>query len=174
MWAVRAAGMTPRRGRSSKAGWALVLWVSEGKDVMGARCLLVLAIILASSKEGETTPPRDSSLSFVLGGSWFQRSERGQSGNYLTLDFKVSKPFIYRIMRKDLFFWVEGCWTFESRDGLQDLSKSSGNKWSTVYDHWNLCFGWIYPHCPSFKQIWLQIQIPTHPTAHAGKHGWLK
>ena len=93
--------MTPRWGRSSKAGWALVLWGSEGKDIMGPRCLLVLAIIFASSKEGETTPPRDSSLSFVLGGSWFQRSERGQSGNYLTLDFKVSKTLIYRIMRKN-------------------------------------------------------------------------
>ena len=83
-----------QQGRSSKAEWALVLWGSARKDVMSLRWLLILAILMVSCNEGKTTPPRDTGLSFVLGGSWFQRSERGLSGNYLTVDFKVSAPYI--------------------------------------------------------------------------------
>ena len=58
----------------------------EGKDMA---TLLLLFVMLATGVLLDPVPKaQDTSVGFVLGGSWFSRSQRGVAGTYLRSEFK--------------------------------------------------------------------------------------
>ena len=53
--------------------------------------LLLLLISTAGVLMDPVPKAQDTSLGFVLGGSWFSRSQRGVAGTYLRSEFKEVK-----------------------------------------------------------------------------------
>ena len=53
-----------------------------------AKFLLFFAMLGTGVLLDPVPPAQDTSIGFVLGGSWFSRSQRGIEGTYLKTDFK--------------------------------------------------------------------------------------
>ena len=54
--------------------------------------LLLLLISTAGVLMDPVPKAQDTSVGFVLGGSWFARSQRGVAGTYIRSEFKEVKP----------------------------------------------------------------------------------
>ena len=61
-----------------------------GRQDMASFSLLLL-ILTAGVLMDPVPKAQDTSLGFVLGGSWFARSQRGVAGTYLRSEFKEVK-----------------------------------------------------------------------------------